>query len=287
MTGALAGRGAIVTGASRGLGCAIVRAFLAEGASVLMTARDPDRLHAAHAELLPLVTPDQVLLALPGDVSRSEDCAATVARAASALPNLTVLVNNAGVYGPMGRIEEVDWDEWEEAIRINLFGTVLMCRAVIPHLRRHGYGKIVNLSGGGATAALPHISAYAAAKVAIVRLTETFAQELAGAGVDVNAIAPGPLNTRLLDQVLSAGPQRVGPAFHARAKRQREEGGVPLGKGAALAVFLASSRSDGISGRLLSAVWDDWAGLTDRRDDVAKSDLYTLRRVTPAREEGS
>ena len=81
----------------------------------------------------------------------------------------------------------------------------------------------------------------------------------------MNAIAPGPLNTRLLDQVLAAGPETRGPPRSTRGSlRQREEGGVPLEKGAALAVFLASSRSDGISGRLLSAVWDDWAGLTDR-----------------------
>jgi 3-oxoacyl-[acyl-carrier protein] reductase len=281
VTGALSGRGAIVTGASRGLGLEIARSYLREGAHVLMTARDEVRLAEARAELAPLAAAGQVLATVPGDVGRAEDCARVVAHALTVLPDLTVLVNNAGVYGPMGRIEDVDWDEWVDAVRIDLFGTVLMCRAVIPHLRRRGYGKIVNLSGGGATAPLPRISAYAAAKVAVVRLTETFAQELEDAHVDVNAIAPGALNTRLLDEVLAAGPDKVGAAFHERSLKQLEEGGAPLAKGAALAVFLASARSDGISGRLLSAIWDDWARLPEERDALAKSETYTLRRVVP------
>src|SRR5213075_1544763 len=131
-----------------------------------------------------------------------------------------------------GAIETVDWKEWVEAIEINLFGTVLMCRAAIPAFKRRAYGKIVNLSGGGATAPLPFLSAYAASKAAVVRLTETFAEELKDANVDVNAIAPGALNTRLLDEILQAGPEKVGPTFYERSLRQRDEGGAPLEKGA-------------------------------------------------------
>src|SRR5258708_5958462 len=181
----------------------------------------------------------------------------------------------------MGRLEEVDWQAWVDAVHINLFGTVLMCRAVIPVLRACGYGKIINLSGGGATAPLPRISAYAASKAAVVRLTETLAEELKGCHVDVNAIAPGALNTRLLDEVLTAGPQRVGQDFYDRSLKQRDSGGAGLEKGAALATFLASADSDGITGRLLSAVWDDWAGLPAWRDELAKGDVFTLRRITP------
>jgi 3-oxoacyl-[acyl-carrier protein] reductase len=197
------------------------------------------------------------------------------------LPDFAVLVNNAGVYGPMGPIESVDWQAWEEALRINLFGTVHMCRALIPLLKARGFGKIVNLSGGGATAPLPFISSYAASKAALVRLTETFAHELRDARIDVNAIAPGALNTRLLEEVLAAGPEKVGDDFHRRALKQKEEGGAPLDKGAALAVFLASARSDGISGRLLSALWDDWESLPESQQRLAQSDVYTLRRIVP------
>jgi NAD(P)-dependent dehydrogenase (short-subunit alcohol dehydrogenase family) len=192
-----------------------------------------------------------------------------------------ILVNNAGVYGPIGRIEDNDWDEWMQAIRINLFGTVLMCRAILPHLREQGYGKIINLSGGGATAPLPRFSSYAASKAAVVRFSETLAEEVREHRIDVNAIAPGPLNTRLLHQVLQAGPERTGQAFYERSLKQREEGGAPLDKGAALAAFLASEASDGITGRLLSAVWDKWAELPAQRSYLDKSDIYTLRRIVP------
>jgi 3-oxoacyl-[acyl-carrier protein] reductase len=278
----LADRSAIITGASQGLGKAIAAAFLRAGADVLLVARGEERLRGAREALAGLATRrGQGLHILAADVSRPEGCVAIMERARQALPSVTVLVNNAGVYGPMGPIEEVDWAEWVKAIHINLFGTVLMCRAVIPLMRQRGYGKIINLSGGGATSALPRISAYAASKVAVVRLTETFAEELRDAHVDVNAIAPGPLNTRLLDDVLAAGPEKVGREFHERAIKQREEGGVPLEKGAALAVFLASSASDGITGRLLSAAWDDWASLPARRERLAASDVYTLRRIVP------
>jgi NAD(P)-dependent dehydrogenase (short-subunit alcohol dehydrogenase family) len=278
----LTGRSAIITGANQGLGRAIAASFVRAGASVLLTARGEDLLRRAQQELAPLaVKPGQQIHSVRGDVADPESCAAVVRRAREVLPDLTVLVNNAGVYGPMGRLEEVDWKAWAEAVQINLLGSVLMCREVLPLFRARGYGKIINLSGGGATAPLPFISAYAASKAAVVRLTETLAEELRDARVDVNAIAPGALNTRLLDEVLAAGPGKVGEKFYRNALKQQAEGGAPLEKGAALAVFLAAAASDGITGRLLSAVWDDWAALPARREELARSDVYTLRRIVP------
>ena len=161
----LGDRSAIITGASQGLGKAIATSFVQAGASVLLMARSEELLHQVQQELTPLaMRPGQQILIMRGDVAEPENCHAVVRYAQEALQNLTILVNNAGVYGPMGRIEEVDWHAWVEAVHINLFGTVLMCRAVIPLLRAQGYGKIINLSGGGATAPLPYLSAYAAAQ---------------------------------------------------------------------------------------------------------------------------
>ncbi|HWG42024.1 MAG TPA: SDR family oxidoreductase, partial [Gemmataceae bacterium] len=213
----LSDRSAIITGANQGLGQAIASHFVNVGASVLLVARGAERLRQVEAELTAHARPGQIVASHAGDVSRAEDCQAVVTHALETLPNLTILVNNAGVYGPMGRIEDNDWDEWVQALQINLFGTVLMCRAVLPHLRGQNYGKIINLSGGGATAPLPRLSSYAASKAAIVRFTETLAEEVRDNNIDVNAIAPGALNTRLLDQVLEAGPERVGQAFYERS----------------------------------------------------------------------
>jgi NAD(P)-dependent dehydrogenase (short-subunit alcohol dehydrogenase family) len=146
-------------------------------------------------------------------------------------------------------------------------------------MRKANYGKIVNLSGGGATNPLPRISAYAASKAAVVRMTDTLAEELKDASVDVNAIAPGALNTRLLDEVLDAGPEKVGQAFYERSLKQRDQGGAPIERGAELAVFLAARESDGISGRLISAVWDRWEEFPKWREQLAKTDVYTIRRI--------
>lgn len=278
----LEGRSAIITGGNQGLGRIIAETFVHTGASVLLTARGEDLLQSVVTELRSVATlPGQSVHGMRGDIANAESCHAVVTRATELFGSVTALVNNAGVYGPMGPIEEVDWQEWVEAIQINLCGTVLMCREVIPLMRKQGYGKIVNLSGGGATAPLPRISAYAASKAAVVRLTETFAEELREAHVDVNAIAPGALNTRLLDQVLEAGPEKVGQSFYDRSLKQRDDGGAPLEKGANLAVYLASAASDGITGRLFSALWDDWANLAQHRDELSKSDIYTLRRIVP------
>lgn len=278
----LAGRSAVITGANQGLGRAIAEHFVRAGSSVLLTARGEQLLNSTVTELRPLATlPGQKVLGAVADVSKEADCNATAVKALTELDNPCVLVNNAGVYGPFGLIEDNDWSEWVKAIEINLFGTILMCRAFLPAMRAAGYGKIVNLSGGGATAPLPRISSYAASKAAVVRFTETLAEETRGAGIDVNAIAPGALNTRLMDDLIAAGPEKVGQSFFDKMTKTRDGGGTPLDKGAELSVFLASTESDGISGRLISAVWDDWGNLPTKRDELAAGDIYTLRRITP------
>ena len=275
----LQGRRAIITGANRGLGREIAAHYVKAGASVLLTARDGKLLDDVRGELTPFARLNQRIETLAGDVADEAHCAEAAARL-SALPgDGLILVNNAGVYGPKGLIEDVDWAEWVKAIEINLFGLVLMCRAVIPLMRRANYGKIINLSGGGATNPLPRISAYAASKAAVVRMNETLAEELKDANVDVNAIAPGALNTRLLDEVLEAGPEKVGKSFYERSLKQRDQGGAPIERGAELAVFLGSKESDGITGRLISAVWDRWEEFPGWREQMAKTDVYTLRRI--------
>lgn len=280
MTGPLDGRTALITGANQGFGLAIAHAYVEAGASVFLCARDEAKLDEARASVASRARAQRVLAA-PADVSSAADVRRVVDAAVAAFGQLHVLVNNAGVYGPFGPIEDVDWDAWTRAIAINLLGSVLMCRAVVPHFRAHRYGKIVQLSGGGATNPLPRISAYAASKAAIVRFAETLAEEVRDARIDVNAIAPGALNTRLLDEVLAGGPDRVGQAFYDRALKQKAEGGAPLERGAALAVFLGSAASDGITGRLISAVWDAWESLPAHKADLDRSDVYTIRRIVP------
>lgn len=277
----LSGLNAIITGASQGLGLEIARHFVREGAGVALCARDAGRLNTATAELRAIAPSGQKIVAAPCDVSDPAAVNAFAAAAIKSLGSVQVLVNNAGIYGPKGPTESVNFEEWKRALEINLFGVLLPCRALIPHLKAQGRGKIINLSGGGATAPMPNLSAYAASKAAVVRLTETLAEELRANKIDVNAVAPGALNTRLLDEVLEAGPQSVGQGFYDRALKQKASGGAPLDLGAGLCVWLASPASDGITGKLLSAQWDPWKDLAAKRDVLVKSDIYTLRRIVP------
>ena len=277
----LAGRAALITGASEGLGLAIARSFVLAGADVFLCARDAVRLDEARRSLAALGSKTQRVLAAPADVSLETDVVRVTTAALAAFPSLHVLVNNAGVYGPIGPTERVDWTAWTRAIEINLFGSVLMARALVSHFKARNSGKIIQLSGAGATKPLPNIGAYAASKAAVVRFTETLAEELRLHHVDVNAIAPGALNTRLLDEVLAAGPDAVGRAFYERSLEQKSQGGAPLERGAALCVFLASAASDGITGKLISAVWDPWESLSAYRADLDGTDVYTIRRIVP------
>ncbi len=272
---------ALITGGSQGLGKSIAQHFVREGANVVICARDEKLLSATRQELEKLAAPGQKVLAKSCDVSSEAQTNALVAFALKELGSVQALINNAGIYGPMGPTETIEWKEWTRSIEINLYGVLLPSRALIPHFKSAGAGKIIILSGGGATNPLPNISSYAASKAAVVRLMETLAEELKPHHIDVNAIAPGALNTRFLDEVLASGKESVGDAFYAKALKQKESGGVPLEKGARLCVYLASSQSDGITGKLISAQWDPWETLHEHKAELAGSDIYALRRIVP------
>ena len=269
----------MITGASRGLGREIARAFLREGARVLLCARNPIELEETR-KALDEMAKGRVHSAVT-DVTSEAALDALAAEAKSRLGGVDILVANAGIQGPKGPFEENDWAKWMETIRINLLGTVYCCRALLPMLKSAQRGKILILSGGGATKPMPFFSAYAASKAGVVRFGETLAEELKPQGIDVNMIAPGALNTKMLDEVLEAGPKGVGEAYYRAALKQRDTGGASMDRAASLCVHLASHECDGITGRLISAPWDNWEQLEAHRDELAASDIYTLRRIVP------
>lgn len=269
---------AIVTGAGRGIGRAIALAFAREGADLVVVSRSlPEVTETAHR----VEVVGRRAVALRVDVSDQGQVNSMVASAINSLKKVDILVNNASIQGPIGPAVDNDVKHWMETVEINLVGTFLCSRAVLPYMIEERRGKIINLSGGGATLPRPYFSAYASAKAAVVRFTETLAEEVKGFNIEVNAIAPGAVNTRMLRQVLAAG-KAAGEAAIAEAKRQLETGGTPMEMATSLAVFLASQGSDGFTGRLVSAVWDDWRGMAERLPEIMSSDLYTLRRITPA-----
>lgn len=271
--GALSGRVAIVTGGGRGIGKAIALRFAAEGAKLALAARTAAELERV-AEACRSVGADCSTHVV--DVSVREQ----VHKLVSSVGPVDVLVNCAGVYGPIGLLVDNDLDEWEQGLRVNLLGTLYACHAVIPGMVERGRGSIINMSGGGATAPLPNLTLYAVSKAAVVRLTDTLAAELAGTGVRVNAIAPGAIDTRLQDEVLAAG-ERAGELFQRmRSMRDSGKGATPVDVPARLAVFLASDASEGLTGRIISAPHDAWESWDAKQiEHIAASDWFTLRRL--------
>jgi NAD(P)-dependent dehydrogenase (short-subunit alcohol dehydrogenase family) len=275
----LDGRVALVTGAGRGIGRAVAAALAAAGARVFLTARTEAELRDAAERI---AATGAAAAHAPADVSSSEDVDAVVAACESAFGPVDILVNAAGAYGPIGPTWEIDADAWWRAHEVNVRGTLLTCRAVLPAMIAAGRGRIINFSGGGATAPLPRFSAYASSKAAVVRLTETLAEEVRGYGVTVNAIAPGAVDTRLQDEVLEAGA-RAGELYERiRRLRASGEGGVPPELPASLAVFLASDAAAELTGKLVSAPHDGWKSWSaDRIAELGGSAWLTIRRLDP------
>lgn len=266
----------VITGGGRGIGKAITREFLAEGAEVLLVARTQSQLETTREELSPLGRVE----ILATDVSQERDVAQMVGRVSELWSGVDILVNAAAIQGPICPVTDSEPGEWWRVMEVNLFGTFLMIRALAPFMKERKRGKIINFAGGG-EGAYPNFTAYVASKGGIVRLTETVAVELKSFNIDVNAIAPGAVNTRMLDQVLEAGPAKAGRETYEKSLKQKETGGTPPGKAARLSVFLASEASDGLTGKVISAVWDDYANLPEHLGEIVESDIYSWRRIKP------
>lgn len=265
----------LITGGGRGIGAAVAESFARAGSNLALVSRTAAEIEGVAAACR---SHGVAALACRADVSRREEIAGAVQAAEKHFGRIDVLVNAAGVYGPIGPLVENDLDAWASAVSVNLLGTVYAMHAALPGMIARRKGTVINFSGGGAVTPFPRFSAYSASKAAVVRLTETIAEEVREFDVRVNAIAPGAVNTILLDEVLKAG-ERAGAEFYRKALEQKKTGGTPPERAAELAVFLASPEARGITGRLISAVWDDWRALAARTQDLDQSALYTMRRI--------
>jgi 3-oxoacyl-[acyl-carrier protein] reductase len=279
----LKSRVCLVTGATGTFGRALAFRLHQDGAGLLLTARSQAALTAL-AENLALKSAGQGRIeTIAADLTEKTGFDSVVAAARTA--EVSVLFNNAAIQGPIGPLATTDWDDWQAAIQVNLLVPAALCRALIPSLSGKPDGKrskIINLSGGGATTARPNFSAYAAAKTALVRFTEILAVETASSNIDVNSVAPGTMASTMTQQIADAGADQAGASETAAAEAQLREGAGPSERATALCSWLASSASDGISGRLLAALWDPWPEFDTYRTALAASDIYTLRRIVPS-----
>ena len=275
----LEGKNVLITGASRGLGAALAQAFWAEGAHLILVARSAEKMKDLVASLGP--RPGQKVLTVQVDLKSPESSVQIFAETKNNFGRLDVLVNNAGTQGPIGPCWENDWEAWKETLLVDLLAPVALCRLFIPWMGGQRRGKIINLSGGGAAGLRPRFTAYATAKTGLVRFSEILAAETKSLGIDVNCVAPGAMVTSLLTDIVEAGPERAGSKEYEQALKILQGKEDQRQRAVSLCLFLASSASDGITGKLISAVWDPWDSLPDHLEDLGETDIYTLRRILP------
>jgi NAD(P)-dependent dehydrogenase (short-subunit alcohol dehydrogenase family) len=263
----------LIAGASGSIGRAITRRFGEEHAYLALTSRSgaPDGFVTATVN-------NGEVLTFALDVCDWDNVECVITNISKHWGRIDVLVNCTGVIGPIGPLAHADVVAWRKATEINLLGTFHLVRAVVPVMLDARRGKIIHFSGGGAAYGRPYFTSYSAAKAALVRLTESLAGELRENNIDVNAIAPGPINSRMWEELRKAG-QAAGAKDIEELKKMDENGGVSPERAADLAVFLASESSNGLTGRLISAVHDKWNEIDSRPLDRIPADAWTLRRI--------
>jgi len=273
-------RGCVITGAGRGLGRALAVHVAGAGYEVAMCSRTTAELDDAVGEI---ERAGGRATAHTVDVSDPSAVDAFATRVADQHAPVWAVVNNAAVLGPVGAIDAVDVESWMQALAIDVGGVVAVTRAFVPQMRRHGGGRVVNLSGAGigGPAPQPRVGAYTASKAAVDVLTEVLAPDLNGDGITVNAVAPGPVPTTFLDGVLRAGPEVAGQELYESARRNHETAECSDSL-FALVDFLLEDGSSWLTGKLLSARWDRVDDLLARRDQLVATSLLTLRRIDDA-----
>lgn len=264
-----AARRILVTGGSLGIGLEVSRELASRGARVVVVARG---IEAVEVAVESLDGTGHEGLSLDVSDPRAWEAAAVGIDAGGDLHGLATA---AGILGPIGALEDLPAADLVETIAVNLVGTMLALRFALPRLRASG-GRAVTFSGGGGTSPLSRYDAYAASKAAVVRLTENVA---VGGEIEINAVAPGFVATRMHDETLRAGPEAAGQTYYQRTREQLDSGGFPASEAAELVAFLLGPVAAGITGRLISAQWDPWRDEKFQERLRKDSDLAKLRRI--------
>lgn len=276
----LSGRNILITGATHGLGLDLAYSLLQSGANIAICARSKIEIEKLIQNLNLRKSHAQIIIGFQTNITKVDEVSKMYNETFSKMGQIDTLINNAGIVGPIGKFLDVSPQEWLNNIETNLLGSVIMIRTFLPDMVKNRFGRVIQLSGGGASNPLFGMSAYAASKSAVVRLVENLSIEYCNSGVFFNSVAPGMLKTRLLHEMLEAGPEKIGEALYEKSVEKSESTQDSSEKAIKLIKFLISNSSIGVNGKLISAEWDDWHNWPSQIDKLINSDTYTLRRIT-------
>jgi NAD(P)-dependent dehydrogenase (short-subunit alcohol dehydrogenase family) len=260
----------IITGGTGGIGSEITKSLIKENYFLSIIGRN----EKSYSILLNEIIDHSKIEFIKADISNNKEVKDLFLSINKLNHNLYGLVNIAAEQSPIGPFSSSNLSDWKKNISNNLFGTANMCYEFINH-KKLNRGKIINFSGGGATFPRANFSAYSISKIGTVKLTEILAKELTN--IDINIIAPGEINTKMLDEVIEAG-EKAGNEYIESIKRKRD-GGDSISNTIDLCIFLLSQKSNKISGKLISAVWDDFNNNNFINKLKNDSDFCTLRRI--------
>lgn len=270
---------AIITGGGRGIGRAIAERFAREGCNLMLASRTKSEL-VKTAEFIKKHFSVNVSI-YQTDIGNENEVMSMVRQTIAEFSNIDILVNNAAIIGPMGEISQINGNEFIDTIKNNIGGTVFCTKAVILQMKSQKRGTIINLSGGGGLYPLPYYDAYSASKAAIVRLTENFALELEKYNINVTAISPGAVNTKMFDEQLMADRNSIGEKNWRDLQNRLNTGGDSIEKAPELALFIVSQNRKELNGRVISAIWDDWGKISRQKDNIIYTDIFQMRRIVP------
>ena len=254
-----------ITGSSSGIGQFLADTLANQGHEICRLARSPQAGFSFQCDV--------------GDWNAVENCTRQIA---TKWTSLDALICCAGVQEPIGPAMEIDPLAWRKNLAVNLDGTFFAIRAFYPLLKKSAArAKVICFSGGGSTGPRPNFAAYGVAKTGVVRLVEMLAAEWQNENLDINAIAPGAIFTRMLEEILARGEKLSGKKEFESVSKMPRDNSEKLQNVSGLVQMLLSPACDGISGKLISAPWDPWQKLPALREELMKSDIYTLRRIVP------